>query len=130
MFVLYLLTGRFEGKSAREIICKLPQAASSEQDKEPASPRGNRVIRLQIIRGDGSKTEVGVYRDARRGAVPKKRQERRREAEDRAGGTGMKARRRGVLLASLPRSGENARKKCSNVRRRAGGRLLPLHEYE
>lgn len=73
MLALRLLTGRFEGKSAREIICKLPRAASSQQIKNP--PCGNRVIRLQIIRGDGSKTGVGVYRDARRGAAPKKRHE-------------------------------------------------------
>jgi len=57
-----------------------PASGKQPADKEPASPRGNRVIRLQIIRGDGSKTEVGVYQDGtRRGAVPKKQQERRGE---------------------------------------------------
>lgn len=70
VLALYLLTERFEGKSAREIICKLPRAANSQQIKNP--PCGNRVIRLQIIRGDGSKTGVGVYRDAR-GSSPRRR---------------------------------------------------------
>lgn len=57
-----------------------------------------------------------------------KKKKKKDQEEEENEGAGV--RRRGVLPASLPRGGENARKKCSNVRRRAGGRLLPLHEYE
>lgn len=87
MAVLRLLVGRFEEKSSREIICKLPRAPSSQQIKNPL--RESRAIRLKIIRGDGSKPGVGVYRDARRGATPKKRQERgRRRTEQGDAGEG------------------------------------------
>lgn len=114
-------------------------ANSRERRQQIKNPYGSRVIRPQIIRGDGSKTGVGVpvtcgespkAGAAGRGGREEDDEEERLEGRGERGGREAGVGRGGVLLASLPCGGENVRKKCSNVRRRAGGRLLPLHEYE
>lgn len=119
-------------KSLRTIICKLPRAQPT--DKEPL--RESYVIRPRIILRDAIVKDTGVVyvvaemrdvepKDAASAAAAAGWGKRMRRSVGKEGGGEA-----GALLASLPRGGENARKKCSNVRRRAGGRLLPLHEYE
>jgi len=105
----------FEGESrARNYLQTPVLRAQQAQIKNPAGTA--RYIR-ELFGGDGSKTGVGVV-ETPSGEVRKHERAGRGRSKIEGGG------------ASLPRGGENARKKCSNVRRRAGGRLLPLHEYE